>query len=118
MKIGMDIDDTTVVMVKPMLKYAEIFDTQVLGRKGSNGNFGLIHDFHYLKALYGWDEETKFAFFNQYYKNVLEECSPMEHAVNVLQQLKQEGNQLFFITARLKRNSTLRYRNNYAKYAL
>ena len=30
MKIGIDIDDTTVFTVKPMIKYADIFDKEIL----------------------------------------------------------------------------------------
>lgn len=101
MKIGIDIDDTTVYTVNSMIKYADIYDTKVLGRKGTNGNFGLIKNRYYLKALYGWTDKEKFDFFNMYYKNVLEECILMEKADKVLQRLKEKGNQIYFITARL-----------------
>ena len=107
MKIGIDIDDTTVNMVDYMLKYAEIFDTQILGRKGSNGKFGRIPNRYYLEALYGWSQEEKYDFFHRYYKNVLEECQPVENVSQVIQQLKSNGNRIFFITARLKRNCKL-----------
>ena len=74
MKIGIDIDDTTVVTVKSMIKYADKYDTLVLGRTGTNGNLGLIQNRYYLNVLYGWDNKTKFEFFDKYYKNILEEC--------------------------------------------
>lgn len=115
MKIGIDIDDTTVNMAKPMLKYAEIFDTQVFGRKGSNGKWGLIQSRYYLEALYGWNHEEKYHFFDTYYKNVLQECEPLIHAPETIQKLKNEGNEIYFITARLKRNSELRHRKYHEK---
>ena len=92
MKIGIDIDDTTLITVKSMIKYADIYDTEILGRKGTNGN---------LKVLYGWDDKTKFDFFNTYYKNVLEECVAMPNAPETIKKLKDEGNEISFITARL-----------------
>ena len=101
MKIGIDIDDTTVITVKSMIKYADKYDTQVLGRKGTNGNLGLIRNRYYLKVLYGWTEREKFDFFDMYYKNVLEECTLMPNADKVLQKLKKDGNEIYFITARL-----------------
>lgn len=101
MKIGIDIDDTTVITVKSMIKYADKYDTEVLGRKGTNGNLGLIQNRYYLKVLYGWTEKEKFDFFDKYYKNVLEECTLMQNADKVLQKLKEEGNEIYFITARL-----------------
>lgn len=101
MKIGIDIDDTTVITVKSMIKYADKYDTEVLGRKGTNGNLGLIKNRYYLKVLYGWTEKEKFDFFDMYYKNVLEECTLMPNVDKVLQKLKEEGNEIYFITARM-----------------
>lgn len=101
MKIGIDIDDTTVITVKSMIKYADKYDTEVLGRKGTNGNLGLIKNRYYLKVLYGWTEKEKFDFFDMYYKKVLEECTLMPNADKILQKLKKEGNEIYFITARI-----------------
>ena len=84
-----------------MIKYADLYDIEVLGRTGTNGNLGLIQNRYYLEALYGWDKETKFDFFNTYYKNVLEECTVMPNADEVIRKLKNEGNEIYFITARL-----------------
>lgn len=101
MRIGIDIDDTTFVTVKAMLKYGDIYDTEVVGGKGTNGNLGLITNRYYLKALYGWDVQTKFQFFDTYYKNILEESYPMENAASIINDLKTKGNEIYFITARL-----------------
>ncbi len=101
MIIGIDIDDTIVTTVTPMIKYADIYDIEILGRKGTNRNLGLIQNRYYLEALYGWDEKTKFDFFDTYYKNVLEECTPMPNAGKIIKKLKDEGNDIVFITARL-----------------
>lgn len=101
MKIGIDIDDTTFFTVKPMLKYADIFEKEISGEPINRDSFGLIKNRYYLEALYGWNEETKFAFFNKYYKNVLEECIMLPNANKIIQKLKEEGNEIHFITARL-----------------
>ena len=78
MKIGIDIDDTTFLTVKSMLKYADIFEEEISGIPTNRDSFGLIENRYYLKALYGWDDETKFAdaiinLYNNYEK--LEEIS-------------------------------------------
>ena len=101
MIIGIDIDDTTVVTVKSMVKYGDKYDTEVLGREAKKDNLGQIKDRYYMKALYGWTEEEKLAFFDMYYKDVLEECYPLPSAVEVINKLKDEGNEIVFITARL-----------------
>ena len=79
MKIGIDIDDTTFITVKSMLKYADKFELERTG-KVNKDSFGMIKDRYYLKALYKWDDEIKCAFFRKYYKNVLEECVLMPGA--------------------------------------
>lgn len=101
MKIGIDIDDTTFCTVKSMLKYADIFEEEISGVPTNRDSFGLIENRYYLKALYGWDEKTKFAFFDKYYKNVLEECTMLPDADKTIQRLKEKGNTIHFITARL-----------------
>lgn len=58
MKIGIDIDDTTLLTVKSMLKYADIFQEEISGISNNRDSFGLIKNRYYLKILYGWDEKT------------------------------------------------------------
>ena len=101
MKIGIDIDDTTFLTVKPMLKYADIYEEEISGIPINRDSFGLIKNRYYLKALYGWADETKFAFFNKYYKNVLEECTMLPNADKVIKKLKENGDTIHFITGRL-----------------
>jgi len=101
MVIGIDIDDTTVVTVKSMVKYGDKYDQEVLGRQASKDNLGKIKDRYYMQALYGWTEKEKFDFFDMYYKNVLEECYPLPRASEIINKLKFDGNEIVFITARL-----------------
>ena len=101
MKIGIDIDDTTFLTVKAMLKYADIYDEEISGKTANKNNFGLIKNRYYLNVLYGWDNKTKFDFFDKYYKNVLEECTMLPNANKVIWKLKEEGDVIYFVTARL-----------------
>lgn len=101
MKIGIDIDDTTFLTVKSMLKYADKFEEETSGKPINKDNFGLIKNRYYLEALYGWDRQTKLKFFNTYYKNVLEECTMLPNANKVIQKLRENGHTIHFITARI-----------------
>ena len=100
-KIGIDIDDTTFLTVKSMLKYDDQYEEEISGIPTNRDSFGLIKNRYYLKVLYGWDDTTKFAFFQKYYKNVLEECELLPDADKVIQQFKEKGDTIHFITARL-----------------
>ena len=101
MKIGIDIDDTTFLTAKSMLKYADKFEEEISGVSTNRDSFGLIKNRYYLKALYGWDEKTIFDFFDKYYKNVLEECTMIPDANKTIRKLKDEGDTIHFVTARL-----------------
>lgn len=101
MKIGIDLDDTTFLTVKSMLKYADKFEEEISGIPTNRDSFGLIKNRYYLKGLYGWDEKTKFDFFDKYYKNVLEECTMLPDANKTIRKLKDEGDTIHFVTARL-----------------
>ncbi len=103
MRIGIDVDDTIVDTITPMIKYADIYNVEVLGGKPTNDILGKIHSAYYLDELYGWDRKTKFAFFDVYYKNVLEECKPLPNAVAAIQKLKQDGHEIYFVTARFSK---------------
>lgn len=101
MRIGIDIDDTAVITVNSMLKYADQYNKEVLGKDEIKNSLGLIKNRYYLKAIYGWNDKEKFDFFNMYYKNVLEECKPMDYVSKVCNQFKEDENEIYFITARL-----------------
>lgn len=101
MKIGIDIDDTTVVTINSMIKYGKKYSEEVLKTGPIIPNLGTIKDRFYLNALFGWTEETKFDFFNMYYKDVLKDCEALPDSPKVIRALKEEGNEIYFISARI-----------------
>ncbi len=101
MRLGIDIDDTTLVTVDGMIKYGDIFCQEILKRPNTKSNLGDIKDRFYLNALYGWSEETKFQFFDMYYKNVLEECYPKAESPKIIKKFKEDGDEIYFISARI-----------------
>ena len=101
MKIGIDIDDTIVDTYSPMIKYADMYDIEILGNAGSNNNLGKIENGKYLEVLYNWNRKTKFDYFDTYYKNVLEEGIVFPNVTDIIQKLNNEGNEIYFISARV-----------------
>ena len=101
MKIGIDIDDTTVITIDSMIKYGKKYSEEVLKQGPVKLNLGTIKDRFYMNALFGWSEETKFDFFNMYYKNVLEDVKPLPSSPEIITKLKEEGNEIYFISARI-----------------
>lgn len=101
MRIGIDIDDTTFNSVDTIMKYADFYEVNELKNKGINGNLDLISERDYIKQLYNWNPDVREDFFRKYYNKILNECAPMENASKIINKLKQEGNEIYFITARL-----------------
>ena len=101
MNIGIDIDDTISKTAELMIGYANIYNIEVVQKEIKQGKMGNVKTHQYLNALYGWSNEEKQAFFEKYYGNILEEVRPKENVSEVLKKIKQEGNKIFFITARL-----------------
>lgn len=101
MKIGIDIDDTTLNTVNEMIRYGDIFCHDVLKKTDTKNSISDITNRFYLNSLYGWDDETKFNFFNLYYSQVLKDCTPNLDSPKIIRKLKEEGNKIYFISARL-----------------
>lgn len=101
MNIGVDIDDTITYTTDVMLKYADKYNEEILGNDKLYYDIGNIMDSHYLSNIYKWDSEIKRNFFNMYYENIIKECQVIENVANVLNKLKEEGNNIYFVTARM-----------------
>lgn len=100
MRIAIDLDDTTFNTLEPMIKYADIYQTELTGRP-IRKDFNKVKSRFFLKELYGWSDEEKYKFLDEYYKKILEECSPLPDSVKYINLLKSEGNEIWFVTARI-----------------
>ena len=89
MKIGIDIDDTTLNTVNEMIRYGDIFCHDVLKKTDTKNSISDITNRFYLNSLYGWDDETKFNFFNLYYSQVLKDCTPKLDSPKIIRKLKK-----------------------------
>lgn len=104
MNIGIDIDDTIVDTITPIIKYGNMYNHDVFGVKEEKGTTGLSPTSHYLEYIFGWAEGTKFEFFDKYYEQVIKECKIRRNASEILRKLKDEGHTINFITARFNSN--------------
>lgn len=101
LRIGFDIDDTVVDLCSVLMQYAEKYNTEDLKREIKKNPLGEIKSRKYLNEIYGWNDLEKHAFFDKYYKMVLENCEFLPYAKEILQKLIQDGHELYFVSARL-----------------
>lgn len=98
MRIGIDIDDTIADTYEVMFAYAQHYTINELGRTGEIQNEVSSHHF-YAEIMHHWNKEEAENFWNQYYEKI-QYVKPFTLAVEILQKLKAEGNEIVLITAR------------------
>ena len=93
MRIGIDIDDTITNSTKVVKKYIEKYDSVYCNDKH------LINNLNSIIRGFLADEDTK-RFFKDHSKEMGMEIEVKEHAKEIIDKLKEEGNQIYIITAR------------------
>lgn len=90
MRIGIDIDDTITTTTKDMDRYAKnyIKDTKIDESK------------YYIKERYGWDKDICEKFWYTYAEEIMNCTSLRDKASDYINKLHDDGNIIYFITAR------------------
>lgn len=100
MNIGIDIDDTISNTFETFLPFMQKFVEQDLSRK-LNLNLSSRTDYYNIIEKYGLNEEEARGFWEKYYIPMLENVNPKISAVEVINTLKEKGNRIILITARV-----------------
>ena len=94
MNIGIDIDGVLVDLEKFELTYG----TELCVDNGWNIKINLEK---YLDTeKFNWTEEQENKFWNKYLEKYVTESEPREYAREIIKKLKEEGNNIYIITAR------------------
>ncbi len=96
MKVAFDIDDTIADFSGKMLQYAQIFDKQQSSKKGGMLNFNSF----ITSGMYDWTDEEKEKFLASGIYNSIPLLRPINGGVGLIRQLKKEGDEIYFVTAR------------------
>lgn len=94
MRIGIDIDDTITYSSDTFLEYAKKYN------KEKKIDFEINDNTLDVKLSYGWNDKNLKEFLSKYLTTVLENTDPKEDAIEIINRLKRDGNQIYFITAR------------------
>lgn len=98
MRIGIDIDNTVSETITEVIKYALEYD-----KKYKDGKGIINTDTYNFSGMFDWREEDKNKFLNIYSKNrekIVMRAKPKENAVKIINKLKKENNEIYFITGR------------------
>ncbi len=95
MRIGIDVDDTICSTNETILLEADKYDKEVLGGTGIKNK--KAYDF---TLMMGWPKEGKGRFFNDRLEYIMDKSPIKDGAVEVINKLYDEGNEIIFITYR------------------
>lgn len=102
MRIGIDIDDTLTNTSELLLAYAQKYNYEDLKRDASLPKekvFSIINGTSLENGMM-WTKQESDSFKDKYHESVLQNASIKPFAKEIIDKLIQEGNEIFFITAR------------------
>ena len=100
MNIGIDVDDTISNSCETIFADSQKFDIE-LGNSGEPKQYGKISDHNQIETLYShWTNEQIELFWKKYFIKVLTVARPKDCVAEVLEKLKEEGNNIIIITSR------------------
>lgn len=99
MNIGIDIDDTIAKTHETALPYAKDFIKNTLN-KNVEIDYSKVIDHNYIRDAFGITDEEAERFWKEKYYVVLENIKPIEDSISIIKKLKEDGNNIIFITAR------------------
>lgn len=102
MTIGIDIDDTLTNTSELLLAYAQKYDYEYLKGNGSLSKEKVfsITNGNSLESGMMWTKQQSDSFKEKYHESVLQNASIKPFAKEIIDKLIQEGNTIYFITAR------------------
>ena len=93
MRIGIDVDDTICSTNETILLEADKYDKEVLGGTGIKNK--KAYDF---TLMMGWPKEGKGMLFKDRLEYIMDKSPIKDGAVEVINKLYDEGNEIIFIT--------------------
>ena len=100
MNIGIDIDDTISETFETLIPYAQKYTIEELGRKANvDLNQKFLNHF-YIEKMFNWNKDEAMNFWIKYYEEIIENVNIKKFASKIIKKLKEEGNNIYLITAR------------------
>ena len=103
MNIGIDIDDTIANTYDVLFKYVQEYTIHDIVTDREKANRDIIAQMYHTNFRNGDKKQDK-EFLNRYYEKTVLKVEPKKNAVEKIKKLKEEGNQIYLITARFPSN--------------
>ena len=103
MNLGIDIDDTIANTYDVLFKYVQEYTIHDIVTDREKANRDIIAQMYHTNFRNGDKKQDK-EFLNRYYEKTVLKVEPKKNAVEKIKKLKEEGNQIYLITARFPSN--------------
>ena len=100
MNIGIDIDDTISETFETLLPYSQKYTIEDLKRQSNISIDGDCTNHLYIENANGWNDIETRNFWERYYGDILKNVNIKKFAPEVINKLKQNGHNIYLITAR------------------
>lgn len=95
MKIGIDVDNTITNTLPILKKYCKKYNDEVIKRNLEMNSKGYT-----TNTLYEWTLEENHIFCNKYLREIVLQAKIKENAREIIEKIKNDGNEIYIITAR------------------
>jgi len=95
MKIGIDVDNTITNTLPILKEYCKKYNDKVIKR-----NLKMNEKGYNTNTLYEWTKEENLIFCNKYFHEIFMQVDVKENAREIIEKIKNEGNEIYIITAR------------------
>ena len=97
MKIGIDVDNTITNTIPILKQYCKKYNDEVVKRDLKMNIKG-----YSSSTLYDWTEEENLVFCNKYLREIVLKADIKEKAKEIIEKIKNDGNEIYIMTARRK----------------
>lgn len=112
MNIGIDIDNTLTDIEGALFDAANKYTKEIkpdFKYVKQQKYDGVTNMAGFYSSIFGWNEEEIMTFFRTKRIEVVDNARPRENARKIIQKLKEEGNNIYIITARTKKFDDIPY---------
>jgi len=102
MNIGIDIDDTISQTFEYSYPLSKEYTRKYCNRDSKNIEDLATVNHWYLKVINDWNNDEESEFWKRNYKKIIQNVKIKDNAKRVIRKLKEDGNKIYLITARMK----------------
>lgn len=104
-----DLDDVIADTERVIVKYAKVFNREVLHRDDEKEYDGFSNDYFYFASKFQWGEKEVKQFFSLYYPHYLKEVTCINECRSYMNKIVKLGHEFYIVSARYPNEKNVVY---------